>query len=57
MYYDYSLIIADYSHNISIIIDDSIETLDADVWDKLKKLIKRKNEAVVKAETTAKEAL
>jgi hypothetical protein len=55
--YNYSLIIAEYSHNISIIIDDSIETLDADVWDKLKKLIKRKNEAVVKAETTAKEAL
>lgn len=55
--YNYTLIIADYSHNISVIIDDSVETLDADVWDKLKKLIKRKNEAVAKAEATAKEAL
>lgn len=50
-------IIADYSHNISVIIDDSVEKFDADVWDKLKKLIKRKDEAVAKAETTAKEAL
>jgi len=49
--------IRDYSHNISVIIDDSVETLDADVWDKLKKLIKRKDEAVAKAEATAKEAL
>jgi hypothetical protein len=31
--------------------------LDANVWDKLKKLIKRRDEAVVKAEATAKEAL
>jgi mitofilin len=49
--------IRDYSHNISVIIDDSVETLDADVWDKLKKLITRKNEAVAKAEASAKEAL
>jgi len=55
--YNSSSIIADYSHNISVIIDDSVETLDADVWDKLKKLIKRKDEAVVKAEAAAKEAL
>jgi len=55
--YNKSFIIADYSHNISVIIDDSVETLDADVWDKLKKLIKRKNEAVAKAEASAKEAL
>jgi hypothetical protein len=31
--------------------------LDADVWDKLKKLIKRKDEAVAKAEAKAKEAV
>jgi len=55
--YNSSFIIADYSRNISVIIDDSVETLDADVWDKLKKLIKRKDEAVAKAEATAKEAL
>jgi len=55
--YNNSFIIADYSHNISVIIDDSIENLDADVWDKLKKLIKRKDEAVAKAEAAAKEAL
>lgn len=55
--YNNTFIIAEYSHNISVIIDDSVETLDADVWDKLKKLIKRKDEAVAKAEATAKEAL
>jgi len=55
--YNNSFTIADYSHNISVIIDDSVETLDADVWDKLKKLITRKNEAVAKAEASAKEAL
>jgi hypothetical protein len=31
--------------------------LDADVWDKLKKLVAKKNEAVVKAEANAKEAM
>ena len=55
--YNNSFIIADYSNNISVIIDDSIENLDADVWDKFKKLIKRKDEAVAKAEAAAKEAL
>jgi hypothetical protein len=34
-----------------------VETLDADVWDKLKKLIERKDAAVVKAEANAKEAM
>jgi hypothetical protein len=48
---------ADYSHNIHVVIDDSVETLDAGVWDKLKKLIRRKDEAVAKAEATAKEAM
>lgn len=55
--YNNSFIIADYSHNISAIIDDSVETLDADVWDRLKKVVKRKDEAVAKAEAAAKEAL
>jgi hypothetical protein len=34
-----------------------VETLDPDVWGKLKKLVAKKDETVIKAETNAKEAL
>ncbi|KDR13531.1 MICOS complex subunit Mic60 [Zootermopsis nevadensis] len=56
-YDDAANAVRDYSKNIYHIVEKSAETLDADVWDKLKKLVAKKNEAVVKAEANAKEAL
>lgn len=56
-YYNVVFLIADYSKNIYHVIENSVETLDADVWDKLQKLIERKDAAVVKAEANAKEAM
>ncbi|XP_069695469.1 MICOS complex subunit Mic60 [Periplaneta americana] len=56
-YGDATNAIKDYSKNIYAIIDSSVQNLDPDVWEKLKKLIERKDEAVVKAEKNAKEAL
>ncbi|XP_023712428.1 MICOS complex subunit Mic60 isoform X2 [Cryptotermes secundus] len=56
-YGDAANAVRDYSKNIYHVIENSVETLDADVLDKLKKLIERKDAAVVKAEANAKEAV
>lgn len=56
-YGDAANAVRDYSKNIYHVIENSLETLDVDVWDKLKKLIERKDAAVVKAEANAKEAI
>jgi hypothetical protein len=50
-------LVAEYSKNIYHVTEKSAETLDADVWDKLKKLVAKKDEAVIKAEANAKEAM
>jgi hypothetical protein len=57
LYHKSTFLLADFSQNIYLVIDSSVETLDASVWDDLKKLINKKNEAVAKAEATAREAL
>jgi hypothetical protein len=48
---------SDYSKNIFNIIDHSTENLGEDVWNQVKDLVSKKEEAVKKAEAAAKEAL
>ncbi|KAJ9580047.1 hypothetical protein L9F63_004284, partial [Diploptera punctata] len=49
--------IRDYSKNVYIVIEHSMENLGPDVWDQVKDLVAKKEEAVKKAETAANEAL
>jgi hypothetical protein len=52
-----TFLVSDYSKNIYHVIEKSAETLDADVWDTLKKLVAKKNEAILKAEANARETM
>ncbi|PSN32294.1 MICOS complex subunit Mic60 [Blattella germanica] len=49
--------IRDYSRNIYLVVEHSTEHLEQDVWDQVKELVARKDEAVKKAEKAANEAL